>query len=163
MLLPGPENAPIDDIFRAPGAAWLMFAFGVTIAPFFEEIVFRGFLLPALATAWDWTMRKEYWQARPRPLDADGHPQWSIFAMVIASIATSLPFALMHAEQTGHSLGSVSPAVCGQPDSLRGAPQNPLVGRQHAGPRLLQLPDLLLHAAWHRRIPASGQDVTTRE
>jgi hypothetical protein len=103
-LLPGPEHAPIEEIFRSPGAAWLMFGFGVTLAPFFEEIVFRGFLLPALATAWDWAIEKS--TGKPaRPLDANGHPQWSIFAMVVASIATSLPFALMHAEQTGHSLG----------------------------------------------------------
>ncbi len=37
-LLPGPEHAPIEEIFRSPGAAWLMFAFGVTFAPFFEEM-----------------------------------------------------------------------------------------------------------------------------
>ena len=103
-LLPGPEHAPIEEIFRSPGAAWLMFGFGVTLAPFFEEIVFRGFLLPALATAWDWAIEKS--TGKPaRPLDATGHPHWSIFAMVLASIATSLPFAMMHAEQTGHSLG----------------------------------------------------------
>jgi hypothetical protein len=103
-LLPGPANAPIEDIFRSPGAAWLMFGFGVAFAPFFEEMAFRGFLLPALATAWDWAIEKS--TGKPaRPLDANGHPQWSIFAMVIASIATTLPFALMHAEQQGHSLG----------------------------------------------------------
>ncbi|MGA3370920.1 MAG: CPBP family intramembrane glutamic endopeptidase [Terracidiphilus sp.] len=104
IFLPGPEHAPIDDIFRTPGAAWLLFAFGVTLAPFFEEIFFRGFLLPALATAWDWASER-FTGKRPSPLDANGHPQWSIQAMVIASIATSLPFALMHAEQTGHSFG----------------------------------------------------------
>lgn len=103
-FLPGPENAPIDQIFRAPGAAWLMFAFGVTLAPFFEEIAFRGFLLPALATAWDWAGERFTGKPSP-PLDANGHPQWSIPGMVAASVATSLPFALMHAEQTGHSLG----------------------------------------------------------
>jgi len=103
-LLPGPEHAPIEDIFRSPGAAWLMFAFGVTFAPFFEEIVFRGFMLPALSTAWDWAIEKSTGKPAP-PLDADGHPQWSIFAMVIASFVTSLPFALMHGEQTGYSLG----------------------------------------------------------
>jgi membrane protease YdiL (CAAX protease family) len=103
-LLPGPNHAPIEDVFRSPGAAWLMFAFGVTFAPFFEEIAFRGFLLPSLATAWDWAIEKS--TGKPaRPLDANGHPQWSIFAMVAASIATSLPFALMHADQQGHSLG----------------------------------------------------------
>jgi len=104
VLLPGPANAPIEDIFRSPGAAWLMFGFGVAFAPFFEEMAFRGFLLPALATAWDWAIEKS--TGKPaRPLDANGHPQWSIFAMVIASIFTTLPFALMHAEQQGHSLG----------------------------------------------------------
>ncbi|MGD0682299.1 MAG: CPBP family intramembrane glutamic endopeptidase [Terracidiphilus sp.] len=103
-LLPGPEHAPIEDIFRSPGAAWLMFGFGVTFAPFFEEIVFRGFLLPSLATAWDWAIEKS--TGKPaRPLDANGHPQWSIFAMVIASVLTTIPFALMHADQQGHSLG----------------------------------------------------------
>jgi hypothetical protein len=103
-LLPGPEHAPIEEIFRSPGGAWLMFGFGITLAPFFEEIVFRGFLLPALATACDWVSER-FTHRHPRPLDANGHPQWSIFAMLVASIATSLPFALMHAEQTGKSLG----------------------------------------------------------
>jgi len=56
--MPGPENTPIDKLFRIPGAAWLLFAFGITFAPFFEEIVFRGFLLPAFCTAWDWAIEK---------------------------------------------------------------------------------------------------------
>jgi membrane protease YdiL (CAAX protease family) len=104
QLLPGPKNTPIDEIFRTPGAAWMMFAFGVTLAPFFEEIVFRGFLLPALCTSCDW-IGERFTHTRPRPLDANSQPQWSIAAMVIASIFTSLPFALMHGEQTGHSFG----------------------------------------------------------
>jgi len=77
-LLPGPSNAPIDEIFRSPGAAWLMFGFGVTLAPLCEEIFFRGFLLPSLATAWDWAIERS--TGKPaRPLDANGHPQWSLF------------------------------------------------------------------------------------
>jgi membrane protease YdiL (CAAX protease family) len=103
-LLPGPEHAPIEDIFRSPGAAWLMFGFGVVVAPFVEETAFRGFLLPSLATAWDWAIEKSTGKTAP-PLDANGHPQWSIFAMVIASVLTTIPFALMHADQQGHSLG----------------------------------------------------------
>jgi len=103
-VMPGPPNAPIDNMFRSPGAAWLMFGFGVTLAPFFEEMIFRGFMLPALATACDW-INERFTNKLPRPLDVNGHPLWSTPAMVIASILTSLPFALMHAEQQGHSIG----------------------------------------------------------
>ena len=111
MLMPGPTNAPIDKIFRMPGAAWMLFAFGVTLAPFFEELGFRGFLLPALCTAFDWLHEKTSGEP-PRPLDEDGHPQWSITAMVIASILTSLLFAAIHADQTGYSLGPFLLLVC---------------------------------------------------
>ncbi len=104
VLMPGPKNAPIDKMFSSPGAAWLMFAFGTTLAPFFEEMFFRGFLLPALCTAWDWFVEQIKHEPTP-PLDANGHPRWSISAMVIASVLTSIPFALLHVQQQGHSLG----------------------------------------------------------
>jgi hypothetical protein len=91
-------------MFSAPGAAWLMFAFGTTLAPFFEELVFRGFLLPALCTAWDWVAEHIRHEPAP-PLDPNGHPQWSLPAMAVASVLTSIPFALLHVEQQGHSLG----------------------------------------------------------
>jgi hypothetical protein len=117
LVFKGPTNAPIDKLFQTPGASWLMFAFGVTCAPFFEEIAFRGFLLPAFATAWDWSVERA--TGKPAPaLDADGNPQWSMFAMVVASILTSVPFALMHADQTAYALGTflllvvVSLALC---------------------------------------------------
>jgi membrane protease YdiL (CAAX protease family) len=175
FLLPGPSDAPIDKIFRTPGAAWLLFGFGVTFAPFFEELTFRGFLLPAFCTGADWIAEKvsgEYvpvvdasgrprWPvgaisvvfavfasipivvtgalhflhlraallvllfyflglisflvilarrkntpiARERLFEANEHPIWSMPSMVIASVFVSLPFALMHAEQTGYSWG----------------------------------------------------------
>jgi membrane protease YdiL (CAAX protease family) len=111
LLLPGPKNTPIDEIFRTPGAAWMMFAFGVTIAPFFEEIAFRGFLLPALCTAWDWAIERSTGKAA-LPLDRNGHPQWSFFAMAVASIAASLLFALMHGEQNGYALGPFLLLIC---------------------------------------------------
>ncbi len=104
VLLPGPTNAPIDKMFSAPGAAWLMFAFGTSLAPFFEELVFRGFLLPSLCTAWDWIGEKIRHEPAP-PLDSNGHPQWSLPAMAAGSVLTSIPFALLHVEQQGHSLG----------------------------------------------------------
>ena len=104
VVLPGPKNAPIDKMFSAPGAAWLMFAFGTTLAPFFEEMFFRGFLLPALCTAWDWIVERIKREPAPS-LDANGHPQWSFLAMAVASVLTSIPFALLHVDQQGHSLG----------------------------------------------------------
>ena len=103
-LMPGPTNAPIDRLFRSPGAAWLLFAFGVTFAPFFEEMIFRGFLLPAICTSCDW-IEEKIRHEEPPPLYADGHPQWSFPAMVFGAVATSIPFALLHAPQTGNSLG----------------------------------------------------------
>jgi hypothetical protein len=117
VALPGPPDTPIDKLFQTRLAAWLLLVFGVTFAPFFEETLYRGFLLPAFCTAWDWaTERATHLPARP--LDENGHPQWSLPAMVAASIVTSIPFALMHAEQTGYSLGpfllltSVSLVLC---------------------------------------------------
>jgi membrane protease YdiL (CAAX protease family) len=110
-ILPGPPDAPIDQLFRAPGAAWVLFAFGATLAPFFEELVFRGFLLPALCTAYDWA--GEQLQGSPqRPPYEDGSPRWSLPAMIGASFITSLPFALMHGEQTAWSLGPFSLLIC---------------------------------------------------
>ena len=104
MLLPGPKDAPIDQLFKAPGAAWVLFAFGVTLAPFFEEMAFRGFLLPSLCTAWDWCVENITGAPR-RPLDENGDPNWSLTAMIIGSTLTSVPFALMHGFQTAWSLG----------------------------------------------------------
>lgn len=110
-LMPGPPDAPIDRVFRSPGAAWLLFGFGVTFAPFFEEIAFRGFLLPALCTAFDWIHERASGNP-PRPLDPEGQPQWSGTSMVIGSILTSIPFAGMHLAQTGNSLGPFMLLIC---------------------------------------------------
>ncbi len=103
-LMPGPENAPIDDVFKMPGAPWLMFFFGTLLAPFFEEMVFRGFLLPSFCTAYDWCVERVTKRLPPWP-DEEGKTVWSMHAMVMASVLVSLPFALMHAAQTGYSLG----------------------------------------------------------
>jgi uncharacterized protein len=175
VVLPGPTHTPIEQIFREPGAAWLLFGFGVTFAPFFEEMFFRGFLLPAFCTAFDWVAErvssgsslmtasdgrprwtrdailvaatatavpfaavcalasKRYiligilllfaWCCTALPIwfvgsrrpsllpapnafiDANGHPVWSFPAMAFVSVFTSVPFALMHAPQTGFSVG----------------------------------------------------------
>ncbi|HEV2132969.1 MAG TPA: CPBP family intramembrane glutamic endopeptidase [Terracidiphilus sp.] len=104
LVMPGPSNAPIDKMFRVPGAAWFLFAFGITFAPFFEEMMFRGFLLPAFCTACDWIAEK-FQHREPPPSYSDGHPRWSFGAMVFGSVLASFPFALMHVPQQGYSLG----------------------------------------------------------
>ena len=111
ILLPGPTDTPIDQVFRMPGAAWLLFGFGVTMAPFFEEMAFRGFLLPAFNTAADWTAQRLLHVSAPHP-DLDGRTHWSVGAMIVGSVLTSIPFALMHAYQTGYSLGPFLLLVC---------------------------------------------------
>jgi hypothetical protein len=111
ILMPGPDNAPIDETFRMPGAVWVLFAFGVTLAPLIEEITFRGFLLPSLCTAYDW-MVEQLTASKPRFPDENGFPQWSMPAMVVASILTSIPFALMHGQQTAYSIGPFLLLVC---------------------------------------------------
>jgi uncharacterized protein len=111
MFLPGPADAPIDRLFRVPGAAWLLFGFGITLAPFFEELAFRGFLLPALCTAFDWLAEKISDEPAHFP-DENGHPQWSLPSMLVAALLTSILFALMHADQTSYSVGPFLLLVC---------------------------------------------------
>lgn len=139
LVIPGPTNAPIDQTFRMPGAVWLLFGFGVTLAPLIEEITYRGLLLPALCTAYDWT--REQMTELPRlPFTEEGFPRWSLPAMIFGSIMVSIPFALMHGEQTAYSIGpflllvSVSLVLCWVRLAMRSLAASVLV---HAGYNLL--------------------------
>lgn len=110
-LLPFPQHAPIDKLFGTTTDAWMLACFGVLIAPFFEEMIFRGFLLPAIATAWDW-LHEKVTHELPRPLDPAGNPVWSVGAMVFAALLVSAPFAAMHAPQVGNAWGPVLLLYC---------------------------------------------------
>jgi hypothetical protein len=44
-----PPSLPINEFFRDRSSAFLLAGFGILIAPFMEELVFRGFLYPAVA------------------------------------------------------------------------------------------------------------------
>jgi membrane protease YdiL (CAAX protease family) len=46
--LPIPKKLPIEDFFKTQSGVWLMAVYGTLIAPFTEELFFRGLLYPAL-------------------------------------------------------------------------------------------------------------------
>jgi len=46
-LLPMPSELPMDQLFT-PRTIWLLAIYGVVIAPFFEEFLFRGLIYPTL-------------------------------------------------------------------------------------------------------------------
>jgi hypothetical protein len=93
-----PKHIPIDDFFRTQSDVWFVTAFGILLAPLFEEILFRGFLLPAFAIAYDWLslprtpLAREQWHSNnllTRP------------ALVFSAVLTSILFAALHAQQIG--------------------------------------------------------------
>jgi len=108
-LIPTPRQMPIDEFFRHPADVWLITIFGTLLGPLFEEIAFRGFFLPAIATAYDWiSMRRT----------AKGLLQWrsstrvSRTGIVLSAVLTSILFALMHAEQLANAWWSVFILFC---------------------------------------------------
>jgi membrane protease YdiL (CAAX protease family) len=94
-----PKTLPIDEFFLTPMDAWLITLFGTVLAPMFEEICFRGFLVPACAIAYDWLSLPRTEQARMR---------WQTTttltpaALIFSAVLTSLIFALLHATQVAH-------------------------------------------------------------
>ncbi len=44
-----PKSLPIEQFFSSPASAYALSTFGILVAPFVEELFFRGFLYPALA------------------------------------------------------------------------------------------------------------------
>lgn len=52
QLLPKRDNLPIEQMFDTPASAYLLAFFGIVVAPFMEELVFRGFVFPVLERRW---------------------------------------------------------------------------------------------------------------
>jgi membrane protease YdiL (CAAX protease family) len=77
-VLPMPKDTPFDKLFGRPRDAYLLALIAVTVAPFVEELFFRGLLYPVIARRWG--------------------VAWGIFL-------TALPFALMHLPQYGYAWG----------------------------------------------------------
>ena len=94
-----PKTLPVDDFFHTQTDAWLITLFGTIVAPIFEEVCFRGFLLPAFAVAYDWLSL---------PRTAEARTRWQTTttltpaALIFSAILTSIFFALMHFQQVAH-------------------------------------------------------------
>jgi membrane protease YdiL (CAAX protease family) len=101
QLVPTPKTAMMDSLLT-PHTGWLLMGFAVLLAPLTEEIAFRGFLLPALATAYDWLALER----SPAGIDRWQRSSMnSSFALLFAAIFSSIPFALLHADQLSHAWG----------------------------------------------------------
>ena len=99
-LITQPKDLPIEAFFRDRIDIWLITAFGVLLAPFFEETVFRGFLLPAFAIAYDWLTlhRTEAALAEWNSTNRITRAGWAFSA-----ILTSIFFTLLHAPQVSYA------------------------------------------------------------
>ena len=95
-LVPMPKTIPMDEFFRNRTDIWLITLFGTLLAPLFEEIVFRGFLFPAFAIAYDWLslprteIALENWHSNNKLTPA---------ALVFSAILSSICFAALHGKQ----------------------------------------------------------------
>ena len=137
-FLPTPKELPIDEFFKTPLDVWLVAIFGVFIAPVFEELIFRGFVLPALANTWDYVATRYHSRENshlhathfehggdelPRTLATASFspiaafmplhdPQWSPAALVFASTVASICFAMLHADQLAHAWSPLAVLFC---------------------------------------------------
>ena len=104
QFLPTPKTATFEGLLNTPHAAWLLMAFAVLLAPLTEELAFRGFLLPALATAYDWLALERSPAGLDRWQRSSLH---STSALVFSAIFSSIPFVLLHADQLSHAWGAL--------------------------------------------------------
>ncbi|MGA7524223.1 MAG: CPBP family intramembrane glutamic endopeptidase [Acidobacteriaceae bacterium] len=108
-FLPMPKAPPIlTDLTKSTVGAWTLMAFGITLAPLTEELAFRGFLLPSLINLFRWMERR----------GTMSESSVRAFGIPIAIVLTSIPFALVHAQQVSGSwgplllIGMVSVVLC---------------------------------------------------
>jgi membrane protease YdiL (CAAX protease family) len=98
-FISSPKSLPVDQFFSSAATAWLITLFGTILAPIFEEICFRGFLVPAFAIAYDWIALPRTPESRLRwQTSTDLTPA----SLIFAAILSSLFFALLHAQQVAH-------------------------------------------------------------
>ena len=76
--LPIPKSLPMDKLFSDTAGAYLMAAFGITLAPLVEELFFRGMLYPLIRRA---------------------------YGIVVGVLVTGAAFAGIHGTQLGYAWG----------------------------------------------------------
>ncbi len=108
-FIPEPKTTAFDALLHTPRSALLLAAFAVFLAPVTEEIAFRGFLLPALATAYDWLSLERSPAGLERWYRSSLH---STSAHFFSAIFSSIPFVLLHANQDSHSWGVLGVLYC---------------------------------------------------
>jgi uncharacterized protein len=108
-FLPMPKAPPIlKDLTNSTVGAWMLMAFGITLAPLTEELAFRGFLLPSLVNAFRWFERR----------GTISENSVRVIGVPVAIVLTSIPFAMVHAQQVSGSwgplvlIGMVSVILC---------------------------------------------------
>lgn len=108
-FLPMPKAPPIlKDLTNSTTGAWMLMVFGVTLAPLTEELAFRGFLLPSLINIFRWLERRR----------ALSENSVRTIGIPVAIVLTSIPFAMVHAQQVSGSwgplvlIGMVSVVLC---------------------------------------------------
>ncbi|MDR3749105.1 MAG: type II CAAX endopeptidase family protein [Acidobacteriota bacterium] len=79
-FLPMPKSLPVDSYFTDATSAYIMAAFGTTLAPLLEEVLFRGLLYPLARRS---------------------------FGLVAAIAVTALAFAGIHGAQLGYAWAPV--------------------------------------------------------
>jgi len=99
-----PKDIDILKLLNTPLAAWVTAISGALIAPLVEEIAFRGFLLPAIATAYDWLSLKRTPAALDRWQRTTDNSQ---LALILATVVSSAAFASLHGFQLHWAFGPV--------------------------------------------------------
>jgi membrane protease YdiL (CAAX protease family) len=79
-FLPIPKSLPMDKYFHDASGAYLLAAFGITLAPLLEELFFRGLLYPLLRRT---------------------------FSLTVAVVLTAAAFAAIHGAQLGYAWGPI--------------------------------------------------------
>lgn len=103
-----PKDSDIVLLLQNRTAAWITAIVGGLFIPIYEEIAFRGFLLPALATAYDWLSLAKTPAAQQQWQQTTNHTRG---AWIFATGLTSVLFVAIHAKQLHGSPGALAMLV----------------------------------------------------